>query len=109
MREHYERKLERANNLYMDLTACMLQLEKREQELIKYVTVTSQGFAVTISVVLLTCHVFAVTFIVFILWKIILGLINGDHANEVTVIWFHCTVAAATKRFLQSKWSYFVQ
>ena len=39
VREHYERKLERANNLYMDLTACMLQLEKREQELIKYVTV----------------------------------------------------------------------
>ena len=37
VREHYERKLERANNLYMELTACMLQLEKRERELIKYV------------------------------------------------------------------------
>ena len=35
VREHYERKLERANNLYMELTACMLQLEKRERELIK--------------------------------------------------------------------------
>lgn len=35
VREHYERKLERANNLYMELTACMLQLEKREQELIR--------------------------------------------------------------------------
>ncbi len=44
VREHYERKLERANNLYMDLTACMLQLEIREQELIKYVTVTCRRF-----------------------------------------------------------------
>lgn len=35
VREHYERKLERANNLYMELTACMLQLEKRERELVK--------------------------------------------------------------------------
>lgn len=35
VRDHYERKLERANNLYMELTACMLQLEKRERELIK--------------------------------------------------------------------------
>ena len=35
VREHYERKLERANNLYMELTACMLQLEKRERELMK--------------------------------------------------------------------------
>ncbi|KAI8729441.1 mitogen-activated protein kinase kinase kinase 13, partial [Biomphalaria glabrata] len=34
VREHYESKLERANNLYMELTACLLQLEKREQELI---------------------------------------------------------------------------
>ncbi|KAI8735490.1 mitogen-activated protein kinase kinase kinase 13, partial [Biomphalaria glabrata] len=31
VREHYESKL---NNLYMELTACMLQLEKRERELI---------------------------------------------------------------------------
>nr|KAI8727075.1 alpha-amidating enzyme precursor 1 [Biomphalaria glabrata] len=35
VREHYESKLEHANNLYMELTACMLQLEKRERELIK--------------------------------------------------------------------------
>ncbi|XP_054168324.1 mitogen-activated protein kinase kinase kinase 13-like [Oppia nitens] len=35
IREHYERKLERANNLYMDLTACMLQLEQKEKELNK--------------------------------------------------------------------------
>ncbi|KAI8732011.1 mitogen-activated protein kinase kinase kinase 12 [Biomphalaria glabrata] len=35
VREHYESKLECANNLYMELTACMMQLEKREQELIK--------------------------------------------------------------------------
>ena len=39
VREHYERKLERANNLYMELTACMLQLEKRERELIRYLIV----------------------------------------------------------------------
>ncbi|XP_055869515.1 mitogen-activated protein kinase kinase kinase 13-like [Biomphalaria glabrata] len=32
VREHYESKL---NNLYIELTACMLQLEKRERELIK--------------------------------------------------------------------------
>ena len=35
VREHYERKLERANNLYMELTACMLQLDKRERDLVK--------------------------------------------------------------------------
>ncbi|CAG2110298.1 unnamed protein product, partial [Medioppia subpectinata] len=35
IREHYERKLERANNLYMELTACMLQLEQKEKELIR--------------------------------------------------------------------------
>ncbi|EPY78114.1 mitogen-activated protein kinase kinase kinase 13 isoform 2 [Camelus ferus] len=35
IREHYERKLERANNLYMELSAIMLQLEMREKELIK--------------------------------------------------------------------------
>ncbi|XP_051260124.1 mitogen-activated protein kinase kinase kinase 13 [Dicentrarchus labrax] len=33
IREHYERKLERANNLYMELSAIMLQLEVREKEL----------------------------------------------------------------------------
>uniref|UniRef100_A0A8C4EZS9 Mitogen-activated protein kinase kinase kinase n=1 Tax=Dicentrarchus labrax TaxID=13489 RepID=A0A8C4EZS9_DICLA len=35
IREHYERKLERANNLYMELNAIMLQLEIKEKELHK--------------------------------------------------------------------------
>uniref|UniRef100_A0AAY5K916 Mitogen-activated protein kinase kinase kinase 12 n=1 Tax=Esox lucius TaxID=8010 RepID=A0AAY5K916_ESOLU len=35
IREHYERKLERANNLYMELNAVMLQLELKEKELQK--------------------------------------------------------------------------
>ncbi|XP_077997800.1 mitogen-activated protein kinase kinase kinase 13-like [Glandiceps talaboti] len=35
IREHYERKLERANNLYMELSSCMLQLEKRENDLFR--------------------------------------------------------------------------
>ena len=35
IREHYEKKLLRANDLYMDLTACMLQLEQKEKELIR--------------------------------------------------------------------------
>ncbi|XP_018422380.1 PREDICTED: mitogen-activated protein kinase kinase kinase 13 [Nanorana parkeri] len=35
IREHYERKLDRANNLYMELSAIMLQLEVREKELIR--------------------------------------------------------------------------
>ncbi|XP_052463032.1 mitogen-activated protein kinase kinase kinase 13 isoform X1 [Carassius gibelio] len=35
IREHYERKLERANNLYMELSAIMLQLEVREKELLQ--------------------------------------------------------------------------
>ncbi|XP_068602225.1 mitogen-activated protein kinase kinase kinase 13 [Brachionichthys hirsutus] len=35
IREHYERKLERANNLYMELSAIMLQLEGREKDLMK--------------------------------------------------------------------------
>ncbi|RWS31667.1 mitogen-activated protein kinase kinase kinase 13-B-like protein [Leptotrombidium deliense] len=35
IREHYERKLEKANNLYMEVAACLLQLEQRERELIK--------------------------------------------------------------------------
>lgn len=34
--EHYERKLERANNLYMELSAVMLQLELKEKELQRY-------------------------------------------------------------------------
>ncbi|VVC32600.1 Hypothetical protein CINCED_3A018076 [Cinara cedri] len=35
IREHYERKLERANNLYMELSAVLLQLEQREKDLIR--------------------------------------------------------------------------
>lgn len=35
VREHYEKKLERANNLYLELSACLLQLEQRERDLIK--------------------------------------------------------------------------
>lgn len=37
IREHYERKLERANNLYMELSAVLLQLEQREKDLIRLV------------------------------------------------------------------------
>lgn len=37
IREHYERKLERANNLYMELTSVLLQLEQREIDLIRFV------------------------------------------------------------------------
>lgn len=47
IREHYERKLERANNLYMELSAIMLQLEVREKELMKYV---DQSFTKAINV-----------------------------------------------------------
>lgn len=35
VREHYERKLERTNNLYLELNAIMLQLELRERDVIK--------------------------------------------------------------------------
>ncbi|GFV57834.1 mitogen-activated protein kinase kinase kinase 12 [Trichonephila clavipes] len=35
IREHYERKLERANDLYMELATCLLQLEQREKELVQ--------------------------------------------------------------------------
>ncbi|XP_054718027.1 mitogen-activated protein kinase kinase kinase 13-like [Uloborus diversus] len=35
IREHYEKKLERANNLYMELATCLLQLEQRERELVQ--------------------------------------------------------------------------
>ncbi|GCC49628.1 hypothetical protein chiPu_0033950, partial [Chiloscyllium punctatum] len=35
IREHYERKLERANNLYMELNAVMLQLELKEKQLLR--------------------------------------------------------------------------
>lgn len=36
IREHYERKLERANNLYMELTSVLLQLEQREIDLLRF-------------------------------------------------------------------------
>ncbi|XP_032455007.1 mitogen-activated protein kinase kinase kinase 13 isoform X1 [Nasonia vitripennis] len=35
IREHYERKLERTNNLYMELSAVLLQLEQRERDVMK--------------------------------------------------------------------------
>lgn len=35
IREHYERKLERANNLVLQLSAVLLQLEERENDLIR--------------------------------------------------------------------------
>lgn len=35
IRLHYERKLERTNNLYMEFTACLLQLEQRERDIIR--------------------------------------------------------------------------
>jgi len=31
IREHYERKLEKVNNLYMEVNACLLQLERKER------------------------------------------------------------------------------
>lgn len=46
IREHYERKLEKANNLYMEVTACMLQLEKKERDLLikeQKLAATSKG------------------------------------------------------------------
>lgn len=41
IRLHYERKLERTNNLYMEFTACLLQLEQRERDIIRYVPFAS--------------------------------------------------------------------
>lgn len=35
IREHWERKLVIANDLYLELSAAMLQLEQREKELLK--------------------------------------------------------------------------
>ncbi|XP_044732924.1 mitogen-activated protein kinase kinase kinase 13 isoform X2 [Chrysoperla carnea] len=35
IREHYERKLERTNQLYMELSAVLLQLEQREKDVLK--------------------------------------------------------------------------
>lgn len=43
IREHYERKLERANDLYMELSAVLLQLEHREKELLKREKQTSKS------------------------------------------------------------------
>jgi len=51
VRELYERKLERANNLYMELCACMLQMEKRERELAKLVS----AIAFVLSVIRSVC------------------------------------------------------
>lgn len=33
LREHYERMLDKVNNLYMEVNACLLQLEKRERQI----------------------------------------------------------------------------
>ena len=49
VRELYEKKLERANNLYMELTSCMLQLEKRERELSKSAPKLSCSICVVLS------------------------------------------------------------
>lgn len=35
IREHYERKLERTNQLYLELSAVLLQIEQRERDLVK--------------------------------------------------------------------------
>lgn len=35
IREHYEKKLERTNNLYLELSTVLLQLEQRERDIIK--------------------------------------------------------------------------
>lgn len=46
IREHYERKLEKANNLYMEVTSCMLQLERKERDLLireQKLAATSKG------------------------------------------------------------------
>lgn len=51
IREHYERKLERANNLYMELSAIMLQLEVREKELMKY----ENSLYITVVIIWLCC------------------------------------------------------
>ncbi|XP_037085498.1 LOW QUALITY PROTEIN: mitogen-activated protein kinase kinase kinase 13-A-like [Pollicipes pollicipes] len=33
IRQHYERKLERANNLYLELSTCLLQLEQQQRDM----------------------------------------------------------------------------
>ncbi|XP_077544379.1 mitogen-activated protein kinase kinase kinase 13-B-like isoform X1 [Haemaphysalis longicornis] len=43
IRLHYERKLERTNNLYMEFTACLLQLEQRERDIIRVPCVSPSG------------------------------------------------------------------
>lgn len=35
IREHYEKKLERTNQLYLELSAVLLQIEQREKDLVK--------------------------------------------------------------------------
>ena len=35
VRQLYERKLERVNNMYLELNACFLQLEQREKDITK--------------------------------------------------------------------------
>ncbi|XP_054721398.1 LOW QUALITY PROTEIN: mitogen-activated protein kinase kinase kinase 13-A-like [Uloborus diversus] len=35
IREHYEKKLERANSLYKELTTCLVQIEQREHQLMQ--------------------------------------------------------------------------
>ncbi|XP_061081710.1 mitogen-activated protein kinase kinase kinase 13-like [Conger conger] len=47
IREHYERKLDRANNLYMELSAIMLQLEVREKDLMKREQAVEKKYPVT--------------------------------------------------------------
>ncbi|KYN14668.1 Mitogen-activated protein kinase kinase kinase 12 [Trachymyrmex cornetzi] len=48
VREHYERKLERTNNLYLELNAILLQLELRERDVIKRSSITLHNrFALT--------------------------------------------------------------
>lgn len=36
IREHYERKLARANELYMELSSAIFEIEQKKRELIRY-------------------------------------------------------------------------
>lgn len=36
IREHYQRKLDKTNDLYLELSAVLLQLEQRERDVVKY-------------------------------------------------------------------------
>ncbi|KAH8019510.1 hypothetical protein HPB51_019849 [Rhipicephalus microplus] len=49
IRLHYERKLERTNNLYMEFTACLLQLEQREREIISFHVTSAYNMAYPLS------------------------------------------------------------